>query len=162
MAAGVSLSGLSGRRCYFLEIYFQFFSGDGVEEVLQLMQIFDAHAGRRGMTQPEAVVTEFEIRMCITVSQDPFVPDEIAETATFEDLWRQCDGYYLLYLGLFDDFEYFGGIGGVIKAADLGQMPSAYIDCRIVDDGVGVNLLDCDYFAPFVEYLVPIAEIFYV
>ena len=43
---------------YFLEVYFQFLAGDGVEEVLQLMYIPDRDAGAGGVPEAQAFFRE--------------------------------------------------------------------------------------------------------
>src|SRR5579871_6350542 len=98
------------------------------------------------MTQPKPVVREFEVRVCITVSNDPFFADKVPETAFLEYLGCQYDGFDLLQTGFLDHFEYFGRIGCVVPA-DAGKLASAYAEGGVINDAAAVDLLNGDHFA---------------
>src|SRR5579872_2425067 len=112
------------------------------------------------MFQAKAVIRKLEIRMVLSVSDDPFVADEVPEAAALQDPGSKRNRFDLLHPSLFHDLDHLRGIGSIVVSADLEQRPSIHIDGGIIYDGMAQDLLDSNDLASFVDYLVAVAEFF--
>jgi len=135
---------------------------DGIKKFLQLMQVFDGYPGWCRVSQPQTRFREFEVKVCIPISDDPFFAYKIPHSAFFQDRFGQLDRLYFLYIGFlyyFDDMSRKRLTSSLIKiGADFGKFP-AYVELGVVHDGIAEDLLNGDDFVFVVQYFVAEPEI---